>query len=194
LRLTILSFLWAGGAMSQKEGGTLLGKWRSVVVSKGGIGAIVDFHADGTFDYSPGAVLGGRYRIEGKSLILALDDGEPEDKQTIESLTAGALRLGPLDFRRVGRAEDAANLLLGVWITVKAMPGMPGTPHGYYYFRRDGRQTFVIPFLTDHCTYAVSGDRIRLTNRQGTKEGPMRWDGAVLTLPWGRNEATFQRF
>jgi len=68
------------------------------------------------------------------------------------------------------------------------------TPDAQTLFRRDGRQTFFIPFLTEHCSCSVAGDRIRLTSRQGSKEGPMRWDGKILTVPWGHGEATFERF
>ncbi|MEO8053267.1 MAG: hypothetical protein ABI833_22940, partial [Acidobacteriota bacterium] len=35
----------------------LIGRWRSVETSKGGIGAVYLFHADGTVDFSPGAIV-----------------------------------------------------------------------------------------------------------------------------------------
>jgi len=192
-RLATLLALCAAVGLSQESGATLLGKWRSVETSNGGIGAVVDFHADGTFDYMPGAVLGGRYREEGKQIIITPENGEPAYPQVLDTLSASAMRLGMLDFVRVGKPEAADKLLLGVWRTVRSMPSAPGS-HGYYYFRPDGRETFFIPFLTERCSYSVSGGRIRLTNRQGSKEGPMQWDGKILTVPWGRGDATFERF
>jgi len=76
---------------------------------------------------------------------------------------------------------------------VAAMPDTPN--HGYYYFRNNGTETFNIPFLTQRCTYALTGDRIRLTvGGRGSVEGQVRWDGNVLILPWGRGEAKFKRF
>ena len=193
LRSAIFIALCVTGGLCQEQGATLLGKWRSVETSKGGIGAVVDFHADGTFDYMPGAVLGGHYRVDGKQIVFTPENGEPEYSQALESLLATTMRLGTLDFERVGKADASNNLLLGVWKTVRTMPSAPAS-HGYFYFRNDGRQTFFIPFLTEHCSYSVAGDRIRLTNRQGSKVGPLRWDGKILTVPWGRGEATFERF
>lgn len=75
------------------------------------------------------------------------------------------------------------------------MQGSPNQVYGRYYFRRGGRETFVIPFLTSHCSYSINGDRIRLTMPgRGSKEGSLRWEGDVLVLPWGRGEAKFERF
>jgi len=198
LRAALVSLSCIAACGAQEATSTLLGKWRSVVISKGGIGAVIDFHSDGTFDYMPGAVLGGRYRIENNRIITVFENGDPEEVETIGAVSAGALRLvgskpqQQLSFKRVGGVEDVDHLLIGTWVSTTTMPGLPA--HGYYYFRRDGRETFFIPFRTDHCSYSVSGDRIRLTNRQGSKVGSMRWDGQILTLPWGRGDATFERF
>jgi hypothetical protein len=205
-RLAILIALYLASGLSQ-EGNSrkLLGKWRSVETSKGGIGATVNFRGGGIFDYSPGAIVGGTYRVEQNRLITTYENGDPETSMSIQSLTADTLQLGPpsdapvrqgaglLDFRRIGRPNDPNDLLLGAWVTVAIMPGMPS--HGYYYFRRDGTETFNIPFRTDHCTYALAGDRIRLSIAgRGSVEGQVRWEGDVLVLPWGRGEAKFKRF
>jgi len=73
------------------------------------------------------------------------------------------------------------------------MPEMPS--HGFYYFRSDGTETFNIPFRTERCTYALTGDRIRLTvGGRSSVEGQVRWEGDVLILPWHRGEAKFKRF
>ena len=205
VRLLILTALYLTCGLSQEDSRKLLGKWRSVETSKGGIGAILNFRTNRTFDYSPGAVIGGRYRVEQNRVITSYDNGERETTMTIESLTAETLRLGPpenagtpqgagsVNLKRVGPPEDPNNLLLGSWITVATMPGMPS--HGYYYFRGDGTETFNIPFRTDHCTYSLAGDRIRLAVAAGSSvEGQVRWEGEVLILPWGRGEAKFKRF
>ena len=83
LRLATFVALCAAGGFSQGDGATLLEKWRSVATSKGGIGAVLDFRADGTFDYMPGAVLGGRYRQEGKTVVITLENGEPADQKVL---------------------------------------------------------------------------------------------------------------
>src|SRR5437879_1233562 len=168
-RLAILIALYITSGLSQEASRQLLGKWRSVETSKGGIGAVLNFRANGTFDYSPGAVIGGTYRLEQSRVITRYENGDPEDSMTIQSLTADTLRLGPpsdagvpegagsFDLKRIGRPEDPNNLLLGAWVTVAAMPDTPN--HGYYYFRNNGTETFNIPFLTQRCTYALTGDR-----------------------------------
>jgi len=129
------------------------------------------FPGNGSFDYSPGAVVAGKYRMEQNRLITSYENGDLETSMTIQSVTADTLRLGPpsngtvpegagaLDFKRVGRADDPNNLLLGVWVTVATMPGM--ARHGYYYFRSNGIETFNIPFRTDQGKYALARDRIR---------------------------------
>ena len=119
---------------------------------------------------------------------------------TIESVTDGLLRLsvdkgGSLEYKCVGRTDNSSNPLLGTWITVAPMEGLPNKAYGYFYFRRDGRETFVIPFLTSHCSYSIAGDRIRLTMPgRGSKEGALRWEGDVLVLPWGHGDGKFERF
>jgi hypothetical protein len=179
-----------------EEKAQLLGMWRSVTTSKGGIGALLNFRPDGRFEYMPAAIVAGRYTVEDKRLTT--DTGGEQVVMNIEALSAETLRLGvpkagSLDLKRIGRMDDAADLLLGVWVTVQTMQGMPS--RGYYYFRRDGTETFTIPFRTDHCQYAISGDRIRMIHpTQGSMEGQVRWEGDVLVLPWHRGEAKFKRF
>jgi hypothetical protein len=203
VRLAILTALYLTSGLSQEGSRKLMGKWRSVETSKGGIGAVLNFRTNGSFDYSPGAVIGGTYRIEQNRVITSYENGDPETTMTINSLTAETLRLGApesagtpggsFDLKRVGRPEDPNNLLRGVWVTVATMPGMPN--HGYYYFRSDGTSTFNIPFRTDRCTYALTGDRIRLAVAgRSSLEGQVRWEGDVLVLPWRRGEAKFKRF
>jgi len=204
VRLLILTALYLTSGLSQEDN-KLLGKWRSVETSKGGIGAILNFRTNRLFDYSPGAVIGGRYRVEESRVITSYDNGEPETTMTIESLSAETLRLGAprdagttqragsVNLKRVGPPEDPNNLLVGSWVTVATMPGMPS--HGYYYFRSDGTETLNIPFRTDRCTYSLAGDRIRLAVAAGSYvEGQVRWEGDVLILPWRRGEAKFKRF
>jgi hypothetical protein len=197
--IVLLSAVCIATGVCEEGGGKLLGKWRSVTVSKGGIGALLNFYADGRFDYMPAAIVAGQYRVEGEKVITALDDGEPEYAMTIKSVTAETLglvmreKLPSLDLKRVGRPEDPDHPLLGTWVSTATVPGMPA--HGYYYFRNNGRETLVIPFRTDHCKYSISGDQIRLVQAGGdSKEGPFRWEGDVLVLPWHRGEAKFERF
>src|SRR5665213_418354 len=49
---------------------SLLGRWRSVETSKGGIGAVYHVHPDGTVEFSPGAIVDMPYRVEGDQVIF----------------------------------------------------------------------------------------------------------------------------
>src|SRR5262249_2913570 len=72
----------------------LLGRWRSLETSKGGIGSMLTFHANGVVDFSPGAVVEMSYRIEGGELVLppATTTG-PEQRQHMEFSGDNQLRL-----------------------------------------------------------------------------------------------------
>jgi hypothetical protein len=72
----------------------LLGRWRSLETSKGGIGAMFEFRKDGVVDYSPGAVVEMKYRIEGDQLVFppATING-PEQRQSMAWSENDKLRL-----------------------------------------------------------------------------------------------------
>ena len=197
LRLALLIALCVFSGFGEEQGSKLLGKWRSVTTSKGGIGALLDFRPDGRFEYIPAAIVPGRYSVEEQRLTIRDADGE-QTVMNIEAISTEALRLGmpragSLDLKRVGKPEDPEHLLFGVWVTLRTMEGLPS--RGYYYFRSDGTETFTVPFRTDQCRYAITGDRIRMTYPQrGSVEGAVRWEGDILVLPWSRGEAKFKRF
>lgn len=197
LRLALLSALCVFSGFCEEQGSKLLGKWRSVTTSKGGIGALLDFRPGGKFEYIPAAIVAGSYSVEEQRLTIKDSSGEQmvmniEDVST-EALRLGMPKAGSLDLKRVGQPEDPENLLLGVWVTKQTMDGLPS--RGYYYFRGDGTETFTVPFRTDQCQYAITGERIRMTYpRQGSVEGAVRWEGDVLVLPWRGGEAKFKRF
>src|SRR5437773_2536274 len=90
----------------------LLGRWRSLETSKGGIGAMFEFHKDSVVDYSPGAVVEMKYRIEGDQLVLppATING-PEQRQSMEWSGNDKLRLKSggdlwIEVTRQGPAPD----------------------------------------------------------------------------------------
>jgi len=112
----------------------LVGRWRSLEMSQGGIGAMVEFHPDGTVNFSPGAIVEARYRIEGNQLILASDTkAEPEQRMTIESVGDDKLHFRPagnnaaepksVELVRRGARTDPANRLIGEWNGTRDMGG-----------------------------------------------------------------------
>src|SRR5436305_11106754 len=95
-RYALLAIALADLIVAAEVPAKLVGRWRSLETSQGGIGALLEFHADGSVDFSPGAVVGARYRIEGNRLILASDTkAEPEQKMTIEFVGKDKLHFRP---------------------------------------------------------------------------------------------------
>src|ERR1700704_881073 len=91
---------------------SLTGRWRSVETSQGGIGAVYQFHPDGTVDFSPGAIVDMPYRVEGDQLILppGTTNG-PEIKSTLTLSGESIMRLSAeghvTEFHRRGAAPDS---------------------------------------------------------------------------------------
>jgi hypothetical protein len=53
---TLFVFLVAQCLSADPPPQNLLGRWRSIETSKGGIGSMLTFHSNGVVDFSPGAV------------------------------------------------------------------------------------------------------------------------------------------
>ena len=196
-----VAFLALG--LCQEAAQKLSGNWRSVQTSRGGIGSLLEFREDGGMDYSPGAIVPGRFRLDGKSLILTGDEGD--GKQSDLAISIASISVSSLEFvfpntplfklKRVGPPEDPNNLILGNWVTVKPMPDMPASIYGYYRFHGDGTETLSIPFKWIHGRYSVNGEQIRYSlPGQAAIEGALRWEGEALVLPKARGEWKFKRY
>ncbi|HEY6391305.1 MAG TPA: hypothetical protein VIX89_08510 [Bryobacteraceae bacterium] len=195
LLLTILPLLSADDASTK-----LLGRWRSLETSKGGIGAMFEFRKDGVVDYSPGAVVEMKYRIEGDQLVLppATING-PELKETMEWPGKDKLRLkasgGPwVELTRAGPAPDVKNPILGEWTSSREMAGK--TMEVRYLFYSAGKGLLLIPFLKQSGSYSIRGESIHfeLPGRD-PMEGKFKVDGDMLVIP-GPNtgESRFARY
>jgi hypothetical protein len=108
IALSVSAFLQAEAPPKE-----LLGRWRSTETSKGGIGALLFFRADGTVDFSPAAVVEMPYRIEGDEIVFppATTDG-PEQRTKLEFTGPDRLRLGGDQLTREGAAPDPKILIL----------------------------------------------------------------------------------
>jgi len=178
----------------------LLGRWRSLETSKGGIGAMFEFRKDGVVDYSPGAVVEMTYRIEGDQLVLppAIING-PEQKQTMEWSGKDKLRLKSggdlwLELTRQGPTPDVKIPILGEWASLREISGkaMPVR----YLFYPAGKGLLLIPFLKQSGSYSIQGDSIRLElPGRGRVEGKFKVEDSVLTIPGPNSgEARFARY
>ncbi len=129
----------------------LLGRWRSTQTSKGGIGFILHFRADGTFDFSPGAVVEMPYRIESDKIVFppATTDG-PEQRLKLQFTGQGRLRLlgDPGEqLTRKGTAPNPKVPILGEWEGKRDMGGHQVEVH--YIFYPNGKCLLLIPFVKD---------------------------------------------
>lgn len=177
----------------------LLGRWRSLETSQGGIGAMLEFRKGGVVDFSPGAVVEMKYRIEGDQVILppATVNG-PEVKQTLEWSGDDKLRLKSADMSielaRQGSAPDAKVPILGEWTSSREMAGKMMRLR--YFFYPAGKGLLLIPFVKQSGTYSIRGESIRLElPGHDLVEGKFKIDGGVLIIPGPhRGESRFARY
>jgi hypothetical protein len=79
---------------AQAPSASVVGRWRSLQTSAGGIGSMLEFRKDGTVASSPGAVVEGSYRIENNELVLpAGTQGGAEQRMRIEWMNRSSASL-----------------------------------------------------------------------------------------------------
>jgi hypothetical protein len=199
LILALADFLVAAEVPSK-----LVGRWRSLETSQGGIGALLEFHADGSVDFSPGAVVEARYRMEGNQLILPSDTkGGPEQKMTVEFAGEDKLHLGPtgnnaaqaksVELVRRGVRPDPSNLLIGEWNGTRDFDGHQVEMRWLFY--PTGKSLLLIPFYTDHGRFAVEGAKIRFDlPREKLPAGNFELNDDVLKLPGRKSVSPYARY
>ena len=199
--LVCVSFLvWLGASAQQPSSETIVGRWRSLETSKGGIGAVWEFRSGGTVDYSLGAVVEMPWRIENNQLILppATTDG-PEQKYTLKWLGDNKLRWetegGATELARVGDRSDPGNPIIGEWIENREMGGLKLEARYLFYAR--GKLLLVIPFAIQHGSYTISGSALSL-NIPGRKTPELRFklvdNFLVFTDSEGGREFHYARY
>ncbi len=179
LTLLFLGLAVSGFAQSPAE---LAGRWRSVETSKGGLGAMYDFMADGTAQYSPGAILRIQYRQEGDRVIKTPDNGL---LFTVSAINATQLKVdisGTAEtYTRLGAQPDPGNPLLGEWTGTRMMDGNPIGVH--WTFAADGAAVMMLRFLTAPGRYQLSGGQLKATfGGRGTLSGAVDVSNGVLSI------------
>jgi hypothetical protein len=176
---------------------TVIGRWRSLETSRGGIGAIVTFHEDGRFEFSPAAVVQSRYRRDGNRLILPPGTiNGPEQIYVIESVTAEKMRMRmrgrtdditfSVEFMREGKVENTEDLVLGTWLPEQNSTSRgDDNRRGLWQYRKDGTALLIAPFRTDRGSYKIDGNQMRLEIKgRPSVKGKFRWEGNdVLVIP-----------
>jgi hypothetical protein len=157
-------------AVAGDPAANLLGRWRATETSKGGIGAMYEFRADGTVDFSPGAVVEMPYRVEDNFLITAGETQGSEQKTPLEFVGTDKFRLKPptgapgqaraVELLRQGTAPDPHNPIVGEWIEHREMAGRQLEPH--WLFSEGGKVLLLIPFVTSHGHFSIRGSAIHM--------------------------------
>ena len=183
----------------QPSSATIVGRWRSLETSKGGIGYVWEFRADGTVDFSGSAVVEMPWRIEGNQLILppATTDG-PEQKYTLKWLGDNKLRWeaegGVAELARVGNRSDHANPIIGEWIENREMGGH--NLEARYLFYPRSEVLLLIPFAIQHGSYTISGSKLHLKLPGLPPESTFKVADNLLTFPApkGGQDAHYARY
>jgi hypothetical protein len=192
-----IAFLWlfASCALAQ-DAGQLVGRWRSVETSKGGLGAMYDFGADGSVHFSPGAIVPAQYHVEGDRLTLSPEDGiayqiswDGDDRLRMTIHGAGSedyTRLGARQNRQTDRSQDK---LLGEWTGTRDMGGNKVLVH--WIFGPDLNGLMMIRFETEVGTFTVQGGRLVATfHGKPGLDGTISIADGVLSINRGGGRVT----
>lgn len=191
--------LLAAAAAAEDSSGKLLGRWRSLETSRGGIGSMLAFRKKGVVEYSIGAVVEMPYRIEGSQLVVppGRTDG-PEERQTMTWLTSDKLRLGTAgsvgtELTRTGPA-DASDRLIGEWRGFQEMNGRK--IEVLYFFYPKGKLLLLMPFQGGQGTYSTQNGRIQLSwPNCPMPDAGFTVDNDVLTFtPSNSRQARYARY
>jgi hypothetical protein len=166
LLLACANFDSGSCASAQQPSSTsIVGRWRSLETSKGGLGSIIEFRSDGTVDFGIGAIVEMPWRIENNQLILPSEtNGGAERKTNLKWLGDNKLSLvseaAVIELARVGDPANAGNPILGEWIENRKIEGRNFEAH--YLFYPGGKLLFLMPFVTQHASYTVSGSTLHI--------------------------------
>lgn len=206
LRFTVVSFVacasfifGAYAAAQQAPAASIVGRWRSLETTKGGIGQIWEFRADGSFDFSMGADVEIPWRIENNQLILPPDAGDgPEQKCVLKWFGDNKVRLeadgGVVELTRVGNRTDSGNPIIGEWTETRDMGGH--NVEYRYLFYPSGQLLLLIPFKFVHGSYTISGSTLHLEQGGQTSKSKFKLADNLLTIsaPKGGQKSHYARY
>jgi hypothetical protein len=202
IRCTVLlPFILVCASAADASSGEIVGRWRSLETSKGGIGAMYEFHANGAVDFSPGAIVETPWRVENDQLVLPSGtSGGQEHKQTIQWLSDNKVQFVSGDgvgdeLTRSGGRSDAAHPMIGEWIGTRDMSGRKLEMHWFFY--PAGKGLFLLPFLSTHGHYTITNSTLHIEMPNSAAiNAQFRVKGDVLTLvkPEKSRELRFARY
>lgn len=167
----------------------LIGTWEATgrQLKSGAVGTTLLFSAQGTLTMVIGAMVGGKYRLDGNQLTLDADAsgaGAPEVHTVAFAgdtavIIVGAIKRKLIPFEARGRP----NSLVGQWRFIHSA-GMPA----YEEYTDEGTMRLRIPMLVFKGLYFVSGNTIRmrlLFPRTEERAAPYTLTGDTLTIRGG---------
>jgi hypothetical protein len=162
----------------------LVGRWRSAETSSGGLGAMLEFFQDGSFNFSAGAVVETKYRIQGNQLILPSGTvNGSEQRMTMEWVNPDHVVLnGSETLSRQGTSHDTTHPIVGEWTAPRETGGVKSEVR--WFFEPDGTGLLLYPFKWQKGSYTVKNGTIRIEYPGSHPvEGPFNLHGASLTIP-----------
>jgi hypothetical protein len=149
----------------QSSSASIVGRWRSLETSKGGLGAVYEFRPDGTVDFSPGAIVEMQWRVENNQLVVPPGTvGGDEQKYTLQWFSDSKLGLkteaGVTELTRLGERSHADKPIVGEWIEHREMAGRNLEAHWLFYL--NSKLLFIMPFAIQHGSYTMSGSALHL--------------------------------
>lgn len=161
------------------------GRWRPVVTSKGGIGAVLEFQAKGVLWGRTGAVVESVFAVEGTELIQPGPTvNSAPVRLVIDLREAGMLRSwqGQTMAMEMRRAGEAGEGVVGEREMDREMAGQKLKMRMIY--RADGKSLLVMPFRSDRGSWLVTGEKISVTLPNGKRlVGAYSLSEGQLVLP-----------
>lgn len=167
----------------------LVGRWDAEQRSRGGLGATLTFSEGGKCTTTLGAMVEGRWTLAAGQLTKVMNDNSKSvvpvtiTGNTMTQLIEGERRI----LKRISPPGRGTEAIEGVW----SWPDVAGST-AYEYYEAGGRFLFRLPMRTDPCSWAVSGNHLKLITDH---EADFKWEITkdVLTLDHDGKRATFHR-
>jgi hypothetical protein len=165
------------------------GRWRSEVISRGGIGTLLEFQPGGELRVISAVNVLSAYAVEGTELVTPSGEvNGPPVRQVIDLRTPGLLRLWSgtkmnSEWRRVGQAREG---ILGEWLGRQEFNGHLLAPRMIFY--ENGQSLFVMALKTNAGKWKVTQNTIEITWPDGqVSRGTYQLTKGRLSLPGKAN-------
>jgi hypothetical protein len=163
----------------------VLGRWHSVERSKGGIGAVYEFRADGTVTFSPAAIVTGAYSEEKGNLVITFSESKKQAVMKLDRVAPDRVKVTLNDapareMRRIGPPEAGPGSIQGYWKS----PWTGGQDlQQFERFRAGGAYVFTLPMRPRSGYYKITNGSIWIQIANTVTEGPLSRVGDTLSLP-----------